>query len=259
MLPNKEGQRVPDVTFKTLQGGRWQDVTTQQLFGGKRVVVFSLPGAYTPTCSASHLPRYNELAPTFKAHGIDDVLCISVNDAYVMNEWAKSQEADNITMVPDGNGDFTRGMGMLVDKRDQGFGQRSWRYAMLVVDGVVEKMFIEPDKPGDPFEVSDADTLLRYVAPGVQPPPSVALFTKPGCPYCAEAKSMLQEAGLPYEEISLGHGITTRTLNAVAGAGTTPQVFMGGEHIGGSEALRARLAQQGRLLEAKAGLATRSP
>ncbi len=244
MLPNKEGQRVPEVTFKTLHEGRWQDLTTHQLFDGKRVVVFSLPGAYTPTCSASHLPRYNELAPTFKALGVDDVLCIAVNDAFVMNEWAQSQEAGHITMIPDGNGDFSRGMGMLVDKRDLGFGQRSWRYSMLVADGVVEKMFIEPDKPGDPFEVSDADTMLRYIAPDAQPPQSVVLFTKPGCSYCAQAKAMLREAGMPYEEISLGHGITTRSLYAVAGAGTTPQVFIGGEHIGGSEELKAWLAQQ---------------
>ena len=232
---NKEGSRVPEVIFKTRRQGQWVDVSTHELFDGKNVVVFSLPGAYTPTCSSSHLPRYNELVPTFKEHGIDDVVCISVNDGFVMSEWAASQEADRITMVPDGNGEFTQAMGMLVDKRHLGFGMRSWRYSMLVRDGVIEKMFIEPDKEGDPFEVSDADTMLRYLAPQARAPESVLVFSKPGCPYCAQAKAMIDEAGMSYEEVSLGRGITTRSLQAVAGAGTTPQVFIGGRKIGGAE------------------------
>ncbi|GMV42184.1 MAG: hypothetical protein AMXMBFR64_39000 [Myxococcales bacterium] len=244
MLPNNEGKHVPNVTFKTRKDGKWVDVTTAELFAGKSVVVFSLPGAYTPTCSTTHLPRFNELAGTFKAHGIDSVLCLSVNDAFVMNEWGKDQEAENVTLVPDGNGEFTAGMGMLVDKRHLGFGMRSWRYSMLVRDGVVEKMFIEPEKDGDPFEVSDADTMLRYVAPDAVAPPAITMFSKAGCPYCASAKSMLREAGLHYEEIQLGKGITSRTLNAVAGAGTTPQVFVGGQRIGGSEELAAWLAKR---------------
>ncbi len=189
MLPNNEGQRVPDVTFKTRQNDQWVDVKTADLFAGKNVVVFSLPGAYTPTCSSTHLPRFNALANTFKAHGIDDVVCFSVNDAFVMNEWGKAQEAGNITLIPDGNGDFTRAMGMLVDKRDLGFGKRSWRYSMLVRDGVVEKMFIEPEKEGDPFEVSDADTMLKYLAPQAVAPEPITLFSKPGCPFCAKARA----------------------------------------------------------------------
>ena len=244
MLSSHEGQRVPDVTFKTRQNDQWVEVTSADIFAGKNVVAFSLPGAYTPTCSSTHLPRFNALANTFKAHGIDDVVCFSVNDAFVMNEWGKAQEAGNITLIPDGNGDFTQGMGMLVDKSDLGFGKRSWRYSMLVRDGVVEKMFIEPEKEGDPFEVSDADTMLRHVAPGALPPEPVTIFTKPGCPFCAKAKAMLKDAGLPYEEITLGNGITSRTLNAVAGAGTAPQVFAGGKKIGGSEALEGWLAQR---------------
>lgn len=252
MLSNNEGQRVPDVTFKTRQNEQWVDVKTADLFAGKSVVVFSLPGAYTPTCSSTHLPRFNALAQTFKAHGIDDVVCFSVNDAFVMNEWAKAQEAGNITLVPDGNGDFSRGMGMLVDKSDLGFGKRSWRYSMLVRDGVIEKMFIEPEKDGDPFEVSDADTMLKYVAPGAVAPEPITLFSKPGCPFCAKARAMLDEAGLTYEEITLGHGITTSTLQAVAGAGTAPQVFAGGKRIGGSEDLQAWLKE----LQSKAEPAT---
>jgi glutaredoxin-like protein len=243
MLSNNEGQRVPDVSFKTRKDDQWVELKTADIFAGKNVVVFSLPGAYTPTCSSTHLPRFNELANTFKANGIDDVVCFSVNDAFVMNEWGKAQEAGNITLIPDGNGAFTEGMGMLVDKSDLGFGKRSWRYSMLVRDGVVEKMFIEPEKEGDPFEVSDADTMLKYVAPDAKVPEPVTIFTKQGCPFCAKAKALLEEAGLSYEEITLGHGITTRTLQAVAGAGTAPQVFIDGKKIGGSEDLQTWLAE----------------
>ena len=112
-------------------------MTSDDIFKGKTVVVFSLPGAFTPTCSSTHLPRYNELAPAFFANGVDAIVCVSVNDAFVMNEWAAGQECANVTMLPDGNGEFTDGMGMLVDKSDLGFGKRSWRYSMLVKDGVV--------------------------------------------------------------------------------------------------------------------------
>ncbi|MEJ2106016.1 MAG: redoxin family protein [Acidiferrobacteraceae bacterium] len=115
-----------------------------------------------------------------------------------MDEWKKDQEADNVTLIPDGNGEFTEGMNMLVDKSDLGFGKRSWRYSMLVKDGVVEKQFIEPDKPGDPFEVSDADTMIEYINPKARIPESVSIITKPGCPYCARAKKMLEEHGMAY-------------------------------------------------------------
>ena len=172
MLENREGQKVPQVTFRTRHNHEWIDRTTDEVFKGKTVVVFSLPGAFTPTCSSTHVPRYNQLAPTFVQHGVDEVICIAVNDAFVMNEWRSEQKAWNVTFLPDGNGDFSRGMGMLVSKDDLGFGERSWRYSMLVKDGVIEKMFIEPDVPGDPFEVSDADTMLEFVAPGAIRPRS---------------------------------------------------------------------------------------
>ena len=145
--------------------GDWKTVTTDELFAGKNVVVFSLPGAFTPTCSSTHLPRYNELAPVFKQHGIDRSSASSVNDPFVMEEWGKDQEAENVLLLPDGNGAFTEEMGLLVDKSDLNFGKRSWRYSMLVRDRMIEKMFIEPEKPGDPFEVSDADTMLRLPRP----------------------------------------------------------------------------------------------
>ncbi|MBN7798526.1 peroxiredoxin [Parahaliea mediterranea] len=168
--------RVPHAVFKTrvrdesVDGPnpfRWEDKTTEDIFAGKKVVLFSLPGAFTPTCSSNHLPRYDELYDEFKAQGVDEVICLSVNDAFVMFQWGKQQGNKNIYLLPDGNGEFTRKMGMLVDKSDLGFGMRSWRYSMLVDDGKIEKIFIEPDFgdlcPTDPFEVSDADTMLAYL------------------------------------------------------------------------------------------------
>ena len=152
MFKNIEGQRVPNVTFKTRRDHEWVDLTSDDIFAGKNVIVFSLPGAFTPTCSSSHVPRYNQLQPWFKANGIDEVICMSVNDAFVMSEWALTQNADRVTFLPDGNGEFTDGMGLLVGKEDLGFGKRSWRYSMLVRDGVIEKMFIEPQEPGDPSD-----------------------------------------------------------------------------------------------------------
>jgi len=240
---SKEGKRVPNVVFRTRQDYDWVDISSDQLFAGRNVIVFSLPGAFTPTCSSSHVPRFNQLAPLFKQLGIDEIVCVSVNDAFVMNEWKASQHADNVTFIPDGNGEFTEGMGMLVNKSDIGFGKRSWRYSMLVRDGVIEKMFVEADVPGDPFEVSDADTMLEYLAPSVAKPMDITVLTRPGCPFCAKAKSMLGEAGLEFEELVLNRDYSDRTLRAVAAARTVPQVFVNGECVGGSEQLQRWLEQ----------------
>ncbi len=238
MFESKEGQKIPKVAFRTrTPEGNWKNVTTDELFNGRTVVVFSLPGAFTPTCSTTHLPRYNELAPAFFASGVDSILCVSVNDAFVMNEWATGQEADNIVMVPDGNGEFSAGMGMLVDKADLGFGKRSWRYSMLVKDGVVQKMFIEPEKPGDPFEVSDADTMLGHVNPGAKKPDQVAILTRDGCSFCAKAKKLLKEKGYDFAEVTLPNTNRSRIVGAITGKGTVPQVFINGQHIGGLEDL----------------------
>ena len=237
-----EGQRVPNVTFKTRQDHDWVELTTADVFAGKSVVLFSLPGAFTPTCSSSHVPRYNQLQPLFRERGIDAVICVSVNDAFVMDEWSRSQNADRVTFLPDGNGDFTDGMGLLVDKNDLGFGKRSWRYSMLVRDGVVEKMFIEPEEPGDPFNVSDADTMLNYLDPAAERPHDVSVFSRPGCPHCARAKSLLVDAGIEFEELVLNRDYTDRTLRAIADATTYPQVFADGAHIGGADELESWLA-----------------
>lgn len=239
MLDNIEGQKIPNVTFPTRQGDEWVNVSTDELFAGKTVVVFALPGAFTPTCSSAHLPRYNELAGVFKKNGVDDVVCFSVNDTFVMNAWLADQEAENITVVPDGNGTFAEGMGMLVDKSDLGFGKRSWRYSMLVKDGVIEKMFIEPNQPGDPFEVSGADTMLNYINPNAKAPSAVTLFTKPGCPFCAKAKAALKDNDIAFEEIVLGKDATSVSLRAVSGESTFPQLFVDGKHLGDSDAVIA--------------------
>lgn len=244
MFEDRTGSRIPNVTFRTRQGHEWVDVTTDELFGGKTVVVFSLPGAFTPTCSSSHVPRYNQLVPFFKQHGVDEVVCISVNDTFVMNEWKQTQHADDLTFIPDGNGEFTAGMGLLVDKDALGFGKRSWRYSMLVRDGVVEKMFIEPDVEGDPYEVSDADTMLAYLAPNAPKPVDVAVFSRDGCPFCVKAKDALRNAGVRFEELVLNTDYTEQGLRAVSGAASVPQVFVNGKLIGGSDAVLAWLAER---------------
>lgn len=234
MLENKTGQQVPNVTFHTLQDHEWIDVSSDDIFKGKNIIVFSLPGAFTPTCSSSHVPRYNQLLPLFKEHGVDEIICMSVNDPFVMNEWQRDQNAENIRFIPDGNGDFTDGMGLLVDKNDLGFGKRSWRYSMYVKDGVIDKMFIEPDQPGDPFEVSDADTMLNHIAPDAKKPHDATVLTRPGCPYCIKAKGMLREAGIEFEELVLNRDYTSRSLYAMAGMDSVPQVFIDGDLVGGS-------------------------
>ncbi len=247
MLENREGQSIPQVTFRTRQDHEWVNVESDALFAGKTVIVFSLPGAFTPTCSSTHVPRYNQLASLFRDQGVDEIVCVSVNDAFVMNEWKIDQQADQITFLPDGNGDFTRAMGMLVNKEDLGFGDRSWRYSMLVKDGLIEKMFIEPDVPGDPFEVSDADTMLHYMAPQAQAPKNVTVFTRIGCPYCVRAKGLLHDAGYDFDELVLNQDFRESTIRAISGKTSVPQVFIDGALIGGSEELEKYLADNDKI------------
>ena len=242
MFENKEGQRIPEVTFHTYSNNQWVDIKSNDLFAGKTIALFSLPGAYTPTCSSAHVPRFNQLQPVLKAQGVDEVICISVNDTFVMNEWAQDQKADRITFIPDGNGDFTKAMGLLVNKEDLGFGKRSWRYSMLVKDGIIDKMFIEPNQPGDPFEVSDADTMLEYIAPEAERPLNATIFTRKGCRFCAKAKAKLTEKGVEFEELVLGKDYTDVTLRAIAATSSVPQIFIDGDLVGGSDDLDAWFA-----------------
>jgi len=234
-LKDRTNEMVPDVVFKVMENGSWHDVSTDDIFKGKTVIVHSLPGAATPTCSTSHLPRYDELTSIFGKNGVDAVVCISVNDTFVMNAWKKELGIKNVTMLPDGNGEFTQKMGMLVDKSDLGFGLRSWRYSMLVRDKKIEKMFIEPNEPGDPFKVSDADTMLTFINPECSIPKAVTIVTREGCPFCSKAKALLLEKDICFNEIKKESGVDAITLRGLTGRKTYPQLFIEGELIGGYE------------------------
>jgi peroxiredoxin len=171
-----EGKKIPNVVFKTRVrdesvGGpnpyRWEDVKSKDLFKRKRAVLFSLPGAFTPTCSTYQLPDYEKLFPEFQNCGIKDIYCLSVNDAFVMNAWAKSQNLDNVKVIPDGSGLFTKKMKMLVKKDNLGFGARSWRYAAVIKNGTIEKLFVEPgfedNCATDPYGVSSPQNVLEWL------------------------------------------------------------------------------------------------
>lgn len=178
----KEGIKVPDVTFKVRVrdesiGGdnpfKWQDHTTQDYFGGKRVVVFSLPGAFTPTCSTFQVPGFEQNYETIKSMGVDEIYVISVNDTFVMRKWMLDQNVCRVKFIPDGNGEFTRQMGMLVDKSNLGFGMRSWRYAMVVKDGIIEKWFEEEGREdnceSDPYGISSPENVMAYLQSTIKP------------------------------------------------------------------------------------------
>jgi peroxiredoxin len=163
----KEHYQVPQVQFVFRESGEFVTRTSEDLFNGKRVVVFSLPGAFTPTCSAYQLPGFEEKYDDFIGLGIDDIYCISVNDGFVMNAWAQDQNIEKVKLIPDGNAYFTRSMGMLVNKSNLGFGDRSWRYAMVVDNGIISKLFLEAgmrdNADSDPYEESTPDKVLEYV------------------------------------------------------------------------------------------------
>ena len=170
---------LPDVTFMTREGdqkpvgggcaigGKFVAKSTKDFFGGKRVILFSLPGAFTPTCSTYQLPGFDEHYEDFRKLVIDEIYCVSVNDAFVMNEWARHLGIKNVKLIPDGNGEFTRLMGMLVDKSTIGFGMRSHRYAAVITDGKIERLFAEPgfedNHDGDPYGESSPETVMNYL------------------------------------------------------------------------------------------------
>jgi peroxiredoxin/glutaredoxin len=235
-----EGRRVPHCVFRMRWGGEMADVTTADLFDGRRVVLFGLPGAFTPTCSSAHVPRFVELAPFLRRHGVDDVICIAVNDAHVMEAWQRDQKADAITFVPDGNGDFHRALGLLADKRREGMALRARRYAMIVNDGTIETALVEPDAPGDPYDVSSADEVCNVLGLGGVRPDDVVVFTRPGCGWSEKARRLLERSGLPYDGVDLH----PRGIRAVSGRTTTPQVFIAGVHVGGYDDLERWLAQR---------------
>ena len=176
-MTDKIGKRVPDVTFKIrirdekIEGPnpyRWEDRTTADYFAGKKVILFSLPGAFNPTCSTYQLPGFEMMFDEFQNdHGIEEIYCMSVNDAFVMNSWALHQNINNVKVIPDGNGEFTSGLDMLVEKKNLGFGSRSWRYAAIVNDGVIEAWFEEPgfvdNCETDPYSKSAPENILTYL------------------------------------------------------------------------------------------------
>ena len=173
----KEQYEVPQVQFVFRQNGEFVTRTTSDLFDGKRVVLFSLPGAFTPTCSAYQLPGFEEKFDDFIGSGIDAIYCISINDGFVMNAWAQDQNIEKVKLIPDGNGYFTRSMGYLVNKSNLGFGIRSWRYAAIVDNGIIEKLFVEDglrdNADNDPYEVSTPESVLEYVKSSVKETASV--------------------------------------------------------------------------------------
>ncbi len=246
MNTNCEGHRVPDVPLRVLRGeDEWRTTTSAELFGGRSVVVFALPGAFTPTCSSQHLPRYEELAPALREAGIDEIVCLSVNDPFVMQAWARDQDVREVTLVADGNCEFTEQLGMAVDKRDDGLGRRSWRYSMLVRDGTIEKVFAEQEGTADPFKVSDADTMLEHLRPGAAVPDRIAMLTREGCAHCARARQFLESANLDYVEVPLDNAVRSTVVGAITGRDGVPQVFINGEHIGGADELKRRLFGEG--------------
>ena len=156
----KTGDRLPDANFMTMTADGPAPVATADVFVGKRVALFAVPGAFTPTCSARHLPGFVEKADELKAKGIDTIACTSVNDVFVMGAWGQDQGADGVVMLADGNGDFAEALGLVMDGTAFGMGKRSQRYAMVVNDGVVEHLFV--DEAGG-FEVSSADHMLSQL------------------------------------------------------------------------------------------------
>jgi len=235
--PSREGAKVPNVDLAEMKDANVRRVSSEELFKGRRVILFALPGAFTPTCSTAHVPGYVAHMKAFKDANIDDVICLSVNDPFVMEAWQQSEKADGVHFVADPYAEFTQAMGMAIDHRDAFLGTRSWRYSMVVNDGKIEKMFIEPDVEGDPFEVSDADTMLNYLSPNRKTIGPVLMLARHGCPFCARAKSLLDERGVTYDAIYLGDDLTMQGVKAASGDAKVPQVFIDGELIGGSDKL----------------------
>jgi len=236
------GATLPrDLRLDVLRGGRWSCVTGEELFGDRTVVLFGLPGAYTPTCSTMHLPRFDQVAPLMLGVGVDEIICVSVNDRFVMERWAAEERVERVTMLADGNAALTKALGMLVDKTGDGLGWRSWRYALVAKDGRVGKAFVEPAEAGDPYSVSDADTVLRHLHPTAKLPDQVLMIGRAGCPHCARARELLEQGGFEYVEWQPDAHDRIRALGALTGRHTVPQIFLNGRHIGGADELEAEL------------------
>lgn len=232
MFEDKTGHYVPQVTFRMWENGHWVFKNSDHFFRNKRVILFALPGAFTPVCSIMHLPSYNDLYDTFRENGIDDVYCLSVNDSFVMEAWKKAGKISKITMLPDAEGEFTKKMGFMLNTQEMCLGERSWRYSMIVNNCVIEKMFIEPAGQGtDPYGQSSAETMLKFLNPEARVPDSVAIFSSHGCVECEEVKELLKSRHLPFDELFLDDHFTIRTVKALSGSTYLPQIFVNGKRI----------------------------
>ena len=227
-----EGKQVPNCVFKSKKRSiSLLDISTDKIFKGKKVVFFALPGAFTPTCTMEQLPRYEQLAKLFIENGIDEVVCLGVNDPFIMEKWGEDMHINEVRILADGNAEFTKAMGMDIDLSGAGLGTRSKRYSMYVEDGVIKKMFIEDEGNPTGMSVSDADTMFKYLFPNKPAVPNIALIVQPGCPDCAKMKLMLEEAKLPYEQLRYGYEVLGSMMKAITGESTFPQVFIDGKHI----------------------------
>lgn len=232
MPEDKTGHRVPQVYFRVWENNRWMNKNSDHFFKNKRVILFALPGAFSPVCSILHLPSYNDLYDTFRENGIDDVYCLSVNDGFVLEAWKRAEKAKKITMLPDADGEFTSKLGFLVDKSEMCMGERSWRYSMLINNGIIEKMFIEPvGQESDPYGQSSAETMLKYLNPSARVPDSVVIFSKHGCVDCEKVKEVLRSHRVPFEELMLDDDFTIRTVKGISGTTFLPQIFINGKRI----------------------------
>lgn len=241
---SRVGSQIPDTELVELRDGKLLRTRASDLFRGRRIVLFALPGAFTPTCSTTHVPGYVTLLKELRQAGIDDVICLSVNDPYVMEAWQREEKAQELHFMSDPFGEFTQAMGMSVDNRDTALGARSWRYSMLVENGVIKTMFIERDVPGDPFEVSGAETMLKYLRPEYKVRNPALMLARHGCPHCARAKELLKNRGIAFEAVHLGDELTMRGVKAASGVATVPQIFIDGRLIGGAEQLAEYLAHR---------------
>jgi glutaredoxin-like protein len=240
MLTIKEGQALPEISLRQYKDNVWYEVNTKDLFAEK-TVIYGLPGAFTPTCQQLQTPSYEKLAPIFEELGVKNIVMTTVNDPFVTDAWRRELGVERVQFLADGNGDFAEAIGALVDKSELNFGKRSWRYAMVINQGKVEKLFVEPNEPGDPYGESAPETILEYLSPGHTLPKNVTVLTKFGCGFCVKAKDLLKEAGIEFKELQLSKDIDITHLQALSGTTTVPQVFIDGEAIGGSDKLEAWL------------------
>lgn len=224
---------IPEMVFHLRENAEWKVKHTHELFSGKRVVLFALPGAFTLTCSLLHLPGYEELYEEFKASGVDELYCLSVNDGFVMNAWAEKQEIKKVKMLPDALAKWTKSLNLEVESAELGL--RSKRYALIIDDKEIVESFIEEDNKN--LGISSAKKVLQYLNPSIILPSNVVIFTFPECIHCFRAKEMLKTHGIKYSEQVFNKDFDFNTLKALGG-GKIPQIFIDGEHLGGESELK---------------------